>query len=219
MHRIANGGQVLVMPAPPEPTGAPGYYVNCDAGTQTGGTPADAFHFNAMQEELVAVATMMGAPLNRANNAQVKEALEAFVASKTVDATQAVKGVLKLATAALAQGWADDTAALTAWSLSQAFKGANQMLAPAGYQKFPGGVILQWCAYSQDTQGQNFNFPIEFPNACLNVIAQDNAAASASVHALACGTFTKTSFNVYARRVSDGADAVCASFRAWALGN
>ena len=48
------------------------------------------------------------------------------------------------------------------------FIGSNQSLSANGYQKFPGGLILQW-GYNAATQSTSTNtvvFPIAFPNAC-----------------------------------------------------
>ena len=47
-----------------------------------------------------------------------------------------------------------------------------------GYQKLPGGVILQWAQTDVGTLSNNtdvtVNFPITFPNACLQVILGNN---------------------------------------------
>jgi hypothetical protein len=47
----------------------------------------------------------------------------------------------------------------------------DKSLSSNGYQKLPGGLIMQWCvgtASSSET-GQTVNFPITFPNATLTV--------------------------------------------------
>jgi hypothetical protein len=51
------------------------------------------------------------------------------------------------------------------------FTGSNQSLSSNGYQKLPGGLILQWCVgsvMSAETT-QTINFPISFPTAALSV--------------------------------------------------
>ena len=44
-----------------------------------------------------------------------------------------------------------------------------------GYQKLPGGVILQWGRYATSITSEGaiptITFPIQFPNACLNIVA------------------------------------------------
>ena len=45
------------------------------------------------------------------------------------------------------------------------FIGANQSLASSGYQKLPGGLIIQWGRISFIGQtSETLNFPIAFPN-------------------------------------------------------
>ena len=52
-------------------------------------------------------------------------------------------------------------------------------LATNGYQKLPGGLVIQWGTYNSTTDtAENFNWPIAFSNACL----------------CAVGTFSVTSF-------------------------
>jgi hypothetical protein len=51
------------------------------------------------------------------------------------------------------------------------FTGSNQSLVANGYQKLPGGLILQWGTYtstSDDTQ--TFSFPTSFTTSCLFVV-------------------------------------------------
>lgn len=49
------------------------------------------------------------------------------------------------------------------------FTGSNQSLGTNGYQKLPGGLIMQW-GFSSSTGNTTVTFPTSFPNACLNVI-------------------------------------------------
>jgi hypothetical protein len=54
------------------------------------------------------------------------------------------------------------------------FTGSNQSLTTNGYQKLPGGLIIQWGTENGYTTGSSTattSFPIAFPNACLNVTA------------------------------------------------
>jgi hypothetical protein len=53
--------------------------------------------------------------------------------------------------------------------LSSAFTGSNQSLSSSGYQKLPGGLIIQW-GYQQTTTNTGVvTFPIAFPSACIGV--------------------------------------------------
>lgn len=50
------------------------------------------------------------------------------------------------------------------------FTGSNQQLAASGYQKFPGGLIVQWGNASVVFDSYSITFPIAFPNACWQCI-------------------------------------------------
>jgi hypothetical protein len=54
---------------------------------------------------------------------------------------------------------------------SSSFTGANQSLATAGYQKLPGGLIIQWGTAGpiSGTASASISFSITFPTACLGV--------------------------------------------------
>lgn len=56
-------------------------------------------------------------------------------------------------------------------------------LASAGYQKLPGGLIIQWGSYSNVSTplgvstfyvAPNQSFPIAFPNACLKIVGSSS---------------------------------------------
>ena len=61
------------------------------------------------------------------------------------------------------------------------FVGANQSLSESGYQKLPGGLIIQWGIASSSTAGATTNFPITFPNAHVGTSAVAVGGAGASV--------------------------------------
>lgn len=65
----------------------------------------------------------------------------AGLASLTSTETRA--GLIELATAAEAQSFTANKA-IDGAKLASAFGGANQSLATSGYQKLPGGLIIQW---------------------------------------------------------------------------
>ena len=53
------------------------------------------------------------------------------------------------------------------------FTGASQALSANGYQKFPGGLIVQWGTYTVPTANSQpvITFPITFPSLCGHVNA------------------------------------------------
>lgn len=72
----------------------------------------------------------------------------------------------RVASTAQAQGQTDDTVLITPKKLADAFKGANQSLGSAGYQKLPGGLILQYgIGTSVAGAATNITYPVQFPNA------------------------------------------------------
>lgn len=74
-----------------------------------------------------------------------------------------------LATTAQSQAWSNNTSLLSPLRLSEAFKGTNQSLTGNGYQKFPGGLIIQWLVGTiPAATGLNFTWPIAFPSAVVN---------------------------------------------------
>lgn len=83
------------------------------------------------------------------------------------------------ASSAEAQAQTDNTKALSPLRLKEALQGANQSLAASGYQKLPGGLILQWSSFMTSVAGfTTYTFPIAFPNACLHVLQNTQSAAS-----------------------------------------
>lgn len=86
------------------------------------------------------------------------------------------------ATTALAQGMTDDATALTPKKLADAFKGGNQSLGTNGYQKLPGGLILQWgSGTSSGTGSLAITFPVAFPNDCVSIVGVPVAAAGQGI--------------------------------------
>jgi len=61
------------------------------------------------------------------------------------------------------------TTAFTKAEITAMVSGANVSLSANGYQKLPNGLIIQWGRSATLTNGvaQTLNFPIYFPNICL----------------------------------------------------
>jgi hypothetical protein len=68
--------------------------------------------------------------------------------------------------------------------------------AASGYQKLPGGVIIQWGTVTRSSTAQTLTFPLAFPTACLNVqvtdISGDTAGGLSATSSIISGTITKT---------------------------
>lgn len=95
-------------------------------------------------------------------------------------ATTTAKGTVELATDAETLTGTDTSRATTPSNIASLFNGTSRnSLATNGYQKLPGGLIIQWGSWSGVTNGSNttsISFPISFPNTCLNVTATLNGA-------------------------------------------
>lgn len=111
-------------------------------------------------------------------------------------ATETASGIVELATTAEAQALASAAVALTPARLADAFKGANQSLASNGYQKLPGGLIIQWGSGSVISRISVLflpvTFPIAFPNACFSALLSHSGAGS--IRMSVEPTLTNTSF-------------------------
>lgn len=108
----------------------------------------------------------------------------AGLASLTASLTRA--GLVELATAAEAQSLTDAIRAISPLTLAGAFQGANQSLSANGYQRMPGGLIMQWGvlpAMAADTPTA-ITFPITFPNACFAVSPSAELASNTSDSAI-----------------------------------
>ena len=49
------------------------------------------------------------------------------------------------------------------------FTGSNQSLSANGYQKFPGGMVMQWGTFTASGNTYSLTFPTSFPSACVSV--------------------------------------------------
>ena len=94
--------------------------------------------------------------------------------SKTETYTQAeVNARTTVASAAQAQAWTSNTVLLTPQRLADAFKGANQSLTENGFQKLPGGWVIQCGVTTVNVSGTGgstvVTLPTTFPTACTFV--------------------------------------------------
>lgn len=68
-------------------------------------------------------------------------------------------------------GISGNAATVTNGVYTTSFTGTNQSLATPGFQKLPGGVIIQWGTFSVSASSIAITFPTAFPTACINVQA------------------------------------------------
>lgn len=92
------------------------------------------------------------------------------VSQAVPSATESTAGRLQIATAAQARAYASDAVALTPLKMKQAMQGSNASFAANGYQKLPGGLIIQWLSGISvgPNAGVDFTWPIAFPTAVFS---------------------------------------------------
>ena len=141
--------------------------------------------------DLTAVSTVADADLLLMRQGTTDKSLSAsifgaYAAALVPDASETVKGKIEISSVAESQALTDLVRALTPGRLASAFQGSNQNLAANGYQRLPGGVILQWgtTAALALNATQVVTLPIAYPtaNVFVGTIGNTNSAtASGSV--------------------------------------
>jgi hypothetical protein len=139
--------------------------------------PNDSFSFAQLQN--IPTGTILGRA--SADTGDV-EALTGEQATALLSAaSETVIGLVELANTAEAQALASAVVALTPARLADAFKGTNQSLVGNGYQKLPGGLIIQWGTYSLSAvagTAQAITFPVAFPTALIHPSVSVDSAAT-----------------------------------------
>lgn len=131
-----------------------------------------------------------------ANAATARSNLSVYSQAQTYTKTE-VNTKTTVASTAQSQALSSNTTLITPLRLAEAFTGTNQSLAVNGYQKYPGGLILQW--------GETANLPIDgnttvsfafaFPNTCF-------VATAVTINA------STTDDDVFARIISKSATQI-----------
>jgi hypothetical protein len=137
--------------------------------------------------------------LPNASNARTN--LNVYSKAETYTKTE-VDNKTTVASALQAQQQTSNAVLLSALRLADAFGGANRSLAPNGFQRLPGGLIMQW-GKQDDPLGNNgvVSFPQPFPSAVLVVMltektAQASATSEIRPISLSSGSETLTSFAI-----------------------
>jgi hypothetical protein len=99
----------------------------------------------------------------------------------------------------------------TDFSFLNDFTGSNQSLTTDGYQKLPGGLIIQW-GYVPDTgTTMSVTFPIAFTTACVGISAQI-IRNSVNYQSIAVSSPTTTGFNIYWDSLADGVSYIAIGY-------
>lgn len=102
-------------------------------------------------------------------------------------ATETVVGMAEIATQAEALTGTDDERIMTPLKVTKLFSDTGrQSLAASGYQKLPGGLIIQWGKTADISGGstETVTLPVTFPNATLNLsVTREQEAPGVTAYA------------------------------------
>ncbi|ENM2140653.1 hypothetical protein AB6W16_003873 [Escherichia coli] len=156
------------------------------------GTPAtdlDDDYFDMLQEELCSVVEASGASLEKAQHDQLLTALRALLLSrKNPFGDIKSDGTVKTALENLGLGEAAKRNVGTGENQVPDMNSFGNSLTANGYQKLPGGMIIQWGSFSVSPTGGSvgtvdITLPVAFPAACrsVNALISTNDPSARSV--------------------------------------
>lgn len=163
------------------------YFTSGNPGLGVPATVPGPYWFHMVTEEIRNVILQASLVPDHENVMQLSEAIQVMILNSLApEASETVKGIIEIATDAEAQLFTA-LKAIDGAKLNTAFKGSNQSLAASGYQKLPGGLILQWGADVAGASPITETYPIAFPNAVLyvGIMATDTSVNNyAALHGL-----------------------------------
>ncbi|APL07156.1 hypothetical protein WAR53_004049 [Escherichia coli] len=156
------------------------------------GTPAtdlDDDYFDMLQEELCSVVEASGASLEKGRYDQLLTALHALLLSrKNPFGDIKSDGTVKTALENLGLGEAAKRNVGTGENQVPDMNSFGNSLTANGYQKLPGGIIIQWGSFSVSPTGGSvgtvdITLPVAFPAACrsVNALISTNDPSARSV--------------------------------------
>lgn len=181
---LASGDRILVK----DQTTASqnGIYVVTTVGTGANGTWARATDADGAGELLAGMLVVVNEGSTQADTLWELTTDGAITIGTT--ALTFAQQVTKAASTAEAQAFTVANKAITPATLASAFQGGNQSKTTNGYQKLPGGLILQWGTDNfpavAGAQNKSSTLPIAFPTAVLFAGGLDNTSGSQSTTAV-----------------------------------
>lgn len=159
MHKIDGAGHVN------------GEFVVEDLALNRPPTEITAEWLNTIQNEISNVITGAGIALDKDSNTQLALAILNMITTQVTRAS-----------ALDAQGLMDTSKLITPSTLNEAFKGSNQSLLSTPFQRFPGGLILQFGVTGTIAKDgtQTITLPVTYPILCRTVLTSPANGALAS---------------------------------------
>lgn len=182
MDRVFTSGAAGSPPSAPS-SPSTGYAAPGNPGTGTAATKPGPWWFHMITEELRKVIVDAGLTPDHTNVAQLSAAISALAG--TTFASDAEAQALSITNEAISPG-----------TLKTAFQGANQSIGGNGYQKLPGGLIIEWGSGTFTSTGGSVTFPLAFPSACRTIVTMPAGVASLNIYTGA-GSISSSGFTGY----------------------
>lgn len=174
------------------------------AGTNTTQLATTAFVGTSVSNERTATATLTNKTVNLSSNTLTGTKAQFNTACSdadfaTLDGTETLTNKtvnLTNNTVSGTKSQFNTACSDTDFSFLNDFTGSNQSLSSSGYQKLPGGLVIQW---GRITSGSSATFALTFPNACFQVIASrsyNGGATSGSEVFVNSTSLTTTGFSM-----------------------
>lgn len=159
-----------------------GFPPECFLPESSGGIPPNGKDFNGILNQITAMCRWLAAGGPAIFNSEFAAAIGGY--PKGARLTSTVTAGLEWISTVENNLTNPDSGSAANWApivLQSAFTGGNQSLSPTGFQKLPGGLIVQWGAGTAPNNGTaSVNFPITFPTYCIgawvNAGKADNGA-------------------------------------------
>lgn len=177
MFQIDNATVANTKPAP-TPPGVAGYFTDGNPATGQAATIVPAEWLNAIMMEVLNVLAAANVTPDKTQFNQLLNSIGTV--TRTLQATETLAGVAKIATQALANAGADDTTMVTPKKLRN---GVSMSIGANGYLALPswlGGLIIQWGSAAANASGYGSSpFPVTFPNTFGRVVTTYLAVGTA----------------------------------------
>ena len=217
MFQIDNATVANTKPAP-TPPGVSGYFTDGNPATGQAATIVPAEWLNSVMMELLNVLAAANVTPDKAQFNQLLTALGTV--TRTLQATETLAGVAKIATQALANAGADDLTFVTPKKLRN---GVSMLVSGNGYLALPswlGGFIIQWGSAAANASGYGSGpFPVTFPTQVCRVVTSYLAVGTAlGVASNISNSTTNSTFAANAFQTTNGVGVANANIWYIAIG-